>query len=157
MDISSQGDNLNDPPKHSKALKRTAFILTGLIILIGVFALGMNVGFYKARFTDNWIKNYPANFANGTGVYPMPLPPPNGSFNNHGVLGTILSTDGKTVIIKDEADTEKTIVLSSDTAYRQDSKNLKAEDLKISQKIVVIGSPNEQGQIEAKFIRIVNK
>jgi hypothetical protein len=122
-----------------------------------VFALGMNVGFRKAHFTDEWIKNYPANFGSQAGAYPMAIPPEGRLFNNHGVIGTILSTDGKTVIIKAADNNENTVILGFTTVIRQDLADLSAKDLKANQQIVVIGSPNEQGQIDAKFIRILNK
>jgi hypothetical protein len=33
---------------------------------------------------------------------------------------------------------------------------IKKDDLKVGDQVVIIGSPNEQGQIEAKLIRIFN-
>ncbi len=145
-----------DKSTYSNTLKWVAAILAELIILIGVFALGMNVGFRKAHFTDEWIKNYPANFGSQAGAYPLPLPPPDRLFNNHGVLGTILNTDGKTIIIKAADNNENTVILEPATVIRQDFTDLTAKDLKANQQIIVIGAPNEQGQIDAKFIRILN-
>ena len=75
MEITVPPEN-QDKSTYSNTLKWVAAILAELIILIGVFALGMNVGFRKAHFTDEWIKNYPANFGSQAGAYPLPLPPP---------------------------------------------------------------------------------
>lgn len=142
---------------HSKTFKWLAFILAELIVVIGVFALGLNVGLRKAKFTYSWINNYPSNFL-GAGRNPViPPPPDNQNFlNAHGVLGTVLSASKTGLVIKDQDGEEKTIVLMPNTTIRENYQTESAGDLKTNQQIIIIGSPTDDGQIQANFIRILN-
>ena len=143
----------NQPMHHSKVFKWIVAILAELIIIIGVFALGMSVGFHKAGYTYAWAVNYPSNFGSTT-FRGMPPPQPGQMLDSHGVDGEILDVDGDTLTIKDEDNTEKTITISSTTPIRENSENLTVSQLKPDEDIVIIGEPNSQGQIQAKFIRI---
>lgn len=143
---------------HSKLFISLVTVLAGLIILIGVFALGINVGFHKTRFSDDWVKNYPKNFAVPPGgFYPVALPPQNSLFGSHGLAGSILTVSGNTLTIKSSDNSEKTVIVSPTTAIREDFADVKAAQLAVNQQVVVIGEPNAQGQIEAKFIRVMDK
>jgi RNase P/RNase MRP subunit p29 len=140
---------------HSKIFKFSIVLLAELILLIGAFSLGMNVGFRKAGFTYSWSQNYPNNFG---GRPALTAPPPSSAFfNPHGLDGTILNSDKNTLVLKDEDSTEKTVLISSQTSIRMNFQNLKAADLKAGEEVVVIGEPNPQGQIEAKLIRVLNQ
>lgn len=146
-------DQLKTP--HSKIFKFSIALLAELILLIGAFSLGMNVGFHKADFTYSWNQNYPNNFG---GPKILTMPPPNGAFfNPHGLDGTILSVDKNTLVIEDGDNNEKTVIISPQTSIRQNFQNLQPADLKMGEEIVIIGEPNPQGQIDAKFIRVLNQ
>ena len=146
------GMTLQNTP-HSKTFKITVVILAELILLIGAFWLGINVGFKKAFFTYSWSQNYPNNFGGRT----MMAPPNAQFFNAHGLDGIILSLDQNSLVIKDEDSNEKTISITPQTVIRQDFQTLQAKDLKIGEEIVIIGSANPQGQIDAKLIRVLSK
>jgi hypothetical protein len=139
---------------HSKIFKIVVAVLAELIILIGVFSLGLSVGFHKAGFTFAWGQNYANNFV-GRKILNA-VPPSSQFFNAHGVDGTILSLSTGSLVIKDADSNEKTLIISDQTAIRQNFQSLKASDLKVGQEIIAIGQPNPQGQIEAKLIRVLN-
>ena len=40
------------------------------------------------------------------------------------------------------------------TAIKEGDKTIKPEDLKVDDRVVIIGSPKDDGTIEAKFVRI---
>jgi hypothetical protein len=130
-------------------------LLAELIILIGIFSLGVNVGLKKAGFTYAWSQNYSKNF--GGQFNPIPAPPDSQFFNAHGLDGTILTLDKNSIIIKDEDSNEKTVTVSAQTTIRQNFQNIKFTGLKTGEEIVVIGDPNPQGQINAKLIRVLNQ
>lgn len=139
---------------HSKAFKIIVVILTELILLIGAFSLGINVGFKKAFFTYSWNQNYPNNF----GGRAILAPPSNAQFfNAHSLDGIILSLDQSNLVIKDEDSNEKTIIITPQTVIRQNFQTLLAKDLKTGEEIVIIGEANAQGQIDAKLIRVLSK
>lgn len=157
--ISSADKPTNSAPTHNhwgfhhSAVKWLAIILAELILLIAVFSFGMHIGLRRAQFTYSWIGNYPRN------IIGMPGRPPQSGmrfFSANGLTGTILTINNSTLTIKDSDNTEKTVILSATTIIRQNFQDLKPADLKANQQIVVLGEPNPQGQIEAKFIRVLN-
>jgi hypothetical protein len=144
---------------HSKTFKFLVVILAELILLLGAFSLGLQVGFHKADFTYSWISHYPKNFTGPGGAQLMPPPPDNGEFfNAHGLFGIILSNNGdKGLIIKDSDGNEKTILLGQGTTIRLNYQTIQQQNLKANQEIVIIGEPNGLGQIQARFVRILDQ
>ena len=143
---------------HSKTFKIFVTVLAELMLLLSAFSLGIKVGVRKADFTYSWISNYPKNFTGPGATRFMPPPPQSGEFfNAHGVFGTILSNNGdKGIIIKDMDGNEKTILLGPSATIRLNYQTIQQKNLKPNQEIVVIGEPNTQGQILARFIRILD-
>lgn len=142
---------------QSKKFKIALVAIGALIVLLLVFKAGEFVGYRKARFSYKWGENYNRNFAG----------PRSGFFGNfglsfgdkdyinaHGTFGSIIKIDGSTLIVKGSDNVEKTILISDTTTITSRRETIKAGDLKIDDRVVVIGSPNEQGQIEAKLIRV---
>lgn len=139
--------------EHSKTFKVLVVVLFELILLIGAFTLGLRVGVGKAGYTYSWAVNYPNNFVGGRRIL---MPPPPQFINAHGLDGTILSMSNSNLYIKDEDGNENTIVVSPTTSIRQNFQSLQVNDLKVNEEIVVIGSANDKGQIDAKLIRVLN-
>lgn len=145
-----------DPNKifQSKAFKIILWAL-GVFILVAVsFGAGMFVGFKKAGFSYKWGENYHRNFGGPKGGFA-------GDFmgrdlmNANGVVGQIIKIDGQTLVIKGQDNVEKIILLKADSVLREFMNTISQGDLKAGDFVVVIGEPNDQGQIEAKFIRIM--
>jgi hypothetical protein len=49
---------------------------------------------------------------------------------------------------------EKIILIKEDTVIKRFRDNIKLSDLKVDDYVTVIGEPNEEGQIQAKLIRL---
>ena len=139
---------------ESKLFKAIIAGIVLLVIFLFGFRIGVFVGFRKAEFASNWGENYHKNFAG----------PREGFFNEfvgknsidaNGAFGQIIRIDGQTLIIKEADDVEKVILIGNDTAIRRFQDNLELTDLKVDDMVVIIGNPNNQGQIEAKLIRIM--
>lgn len=75
--------------------------------------------------------------------------------NEYGTAGAIVKIEGSNLIISGRDNIEKSILVSTSTIIRMYQDTLHPADLKAGQQITVIGSPNNQGQIEAKFIRLL--
>lgn len=126
-----------------------------MIILMVVFSLGASFGSHKASFGKAWGENYERNFgrmsppALGLGSNKDSFP------NAHGAIGKIIKIELPTIIVQDKDNTEKVILLKEDTKIQKMKSKLATNDLNVDDFIVVIGSPNEIGQIEAKLIRIM--
>lgn len=143
---------------QSKTFKIIIWIIAGLIIILFVFKLGLTVGLNKARFSYKWGENYHRNFAG----------PRQGFFRDfgrdfvakdfieaHGVFGQIIKIDGSTLIIRGRDDVEKIVVVTDNTIINRFREKIKLTDLKLNDRIVVIGEPNDAGQIEARLIRVL--
>ncbi len=139
---------------QSKALKITLWVIGAIIVILIVFQTGLMVGFKKASFSYRWGENYHKNFAG----------PRAGFFEDfggkdfieaNGVFGSIIKISSSTLIIKDRNDTEKIILLKNDTIIKRFQNTIRPIDLKVDELIVVIGSPSDTGQIEAKLIRVM--
>ncbi len=130
-------------------------VLATIVALVFVFSLGIFVGHEKARFSQRWGENYYRNIMGpgGPGIGMMNFGRP--GFNAHSGLGQIIKIDGNSLIIKDQANLEKTILITDKTVIIRDKQNIKLTDLKVDDKIVVIGRPNNQGQIEPNLIRVL--
>jgi hypothetical protein len=57
--------------------------------------------------------------------------------------------------VQDRNNIEKVILIKDDTKIQKMMFDIKASDLIVDDFVTIIGSPNNQGQIEAKFIRVM--
>jgi hypothetical protein len=135
------------------------WILIGLgvfIIAALIFKAGMFVGAMKANFSYRWAEQYHKNFAGPqAGFFGDWRIPPFGDFiEGHGTFGEIIKIEGNNLIVKGRENIEKIVLVNEKTVIKSGFKDIKISDLKVGDIIVIIGSPNEQGQIEAKLIRV---
>ena len=86
----------------------------------------------------------------------LPPFPPGDFIESHGTFGEIIKINGD-LVIKGRDNTEKIIIIKDDTTIEKGRTAIKKEELKVGDQVVVIGSPNDQGQIEAKLIRVFGK
>lgn len=143
--------------KNSDMLKK---ILTGLgvfILFVLVFGAGVKVGEIKARFSYRWAENYHRNFAGPRDGFMAGgdwRKMPRGEFTEaHGVFGEIIEIKDNGFVIRGRGDVEKMVVTGKDTVIKKGIET-SGGGLGVGDQVVVIGSPNSEGQIDAKFIRI---
>jgi hypothetical protein len=110
--------------------------------LMGTFGLGEFVGSRKAQFSYAWSQHYDQNFGG-------PL------MDVHGMAGTVMKIDGNELIINGRDQREKIVLVDPLTTVQSFRQGPDAQIVRINDHIVVIGDPNAQGQIVAKFIRIL--
>lgn len=127
----------------------------GIIILLGlVFSAGLSAGFHKASFGKSWGENYERNFGGRNNIHPRQFGMENFP-NAHGAVGKIIKIELPTIIVQDKDNTEKVILTKEDTRIQKMRNEIKTTDLVLGDFVVVIGSPNTEGQIEAKLIRVM--
>jgi len=145
----------------SKNFKIIALVMGIIIIALVSFDIGMKVGFHKAKFSYTWGENYERNFM------PPGLPPgPMGFFpgfdegrgyrNGHGLAGTIISIAENSLIIKDRDNKENTVAVTDKTIIQRRHENLQLTDLKANDQVTILGSPDDNGVVNASFIRVFN-
>ncbi len=151
---------------QSKIFKMTLWGIAGLIILLLVFKAGMAVGFRKASFSYKWGENYHQNFGGPRGGFFQDFKKDfegKDFIEAYGSFGQIIKIDpstgsgqAATLVVKDSRNNVEKIVLIKDgTVIKRFQETAKPAELKVDDRIVVIGEPNNAGQIEAKLIRLL--
>jgi hypothetical protein len=133
----------------NKILIGVGFVIVALLI----FSAGVAVGFRRASFGRAWGENYERNFGM---MSDRPMFSDDNFPNAHGAVGKIIKVELPTVIVQDEKDNkEKVILIKNDTKIQKMENSITVNDLKVDDFVVIIGTPDDQGQIEAKFIRVM--
>lgn len=140
---------------ESKKYQKFMYIVGGLFILIFVFQLGMITGFRKASFSRDWGNNYERNFGPERKAPPFFEGGLKGLPNANGAIGKIIKIEFPNVVVLDKDKTEKIIIINDDTTIMERQEKVAKESLTVDKFIVVIGVPNEEGQIVSKLIRII--
>lgn len=149
----------------SKILIIPAIILGIIILMLGSFAGGVKIGIHKAKFSCDWGKNYERNFIGERAGRPNFGP---GQFmkgmmrdiegrdfrNAHGLAGTIISITDNNLVVKDRDGKENTVAVSDQTLIKSGRNDLKIGDLKVDDRVVVIGQPGDNGVVNAALIRV---
>jgi hypothetical protein len=126
--------------------------IVGLII----FQAGVAMGERKAVFSQRFGNTFERNFRGPDGGMMFLGFPGEGQMpGGHGAVGEIISITPPNVIIAGPDNLEKTIVIGTDTRIREFQSELKAGDLQVGDHIIILGEPNEEGQIEAKLVRLL--
>jgi hypothetical protein len=136
---------------QSRGFKITLIVIAALVVFLGGLSLGEHVGFHKASFDFQNGNNFYRTFGSGggPGMQPMEFSDPNAT------VGKVVSVTLPTITIEDRDNTEKTIVVDSQTAIRHLRDSLTPQDIIVGDYVVAIGEPNAQSQIAAVLIRIL--
>ena len=124
------------------------------VAVIIVFQAGIWVGYRKAAFSFRWGDNYYRSFGGPRGDFAPGLP--HGDFPDaNGAAGRIIKIDLPTFIVEGQDRAEKIILIKDDTFIKRFRDTVKPEDMRVDDFVVIIGAPNDQSQIEAKLIRLM--
>lgn len=145
----------------TKWFRISVFSALGLIVLLLVFLLGAYIGEKKAEFGYQWGQNYGRFFGeprvgffnNATGSSSQGPQGPMG-MNAFGNGGVVLKVDGSTMAIKGNDNIEKVIAIDPQTLIREGNSAIALSDVEPGDQVVVIGAPDNSGQIVARFIRV---
>ena len=129
----------------------TAGALAAIVIFLVAFGLGVSVGYEKAIFSSEWGMNYEHNFS---GMPPLGVAIGTTPLNTHGAAGTVIDVSGSGLSVRDDDNDEQSIMVASDTVIKKMEATINLGDIMTGDHVVVIGSPNSNGQVEAHFIRV---
>ena len=111
----------------------------------GVFALSLAISFFAGMRVERAGKHMPYDFVARRQ-------------SGHGVVGVIDSLGKDTLLVKDRTLAIRTILVDRQTRIRHGFSPLQFSNLKIGQRVIVLGDPKEQeGAIKAKIIRIITE
>ncbi len=77
--------------------------------------------------------------------------------HNYGVFGEIVAVNGQQVVIHGQDQIERIVNIDANTKISSFRGEVNTANFKINDRIMIIGEANEQGQIDAKLIRIFNR
>jgi len=153
---------------HSKAFKVIFVCILAIIILVSIFAAGELVGFKKAEFSCRWNNNYEKNFIGSRSDFGVPMGEMMGKpfdlrnknfMGSYGTFGMVIkinnSSSTPSIIVQDQNKIEKIIIITKNTVINKLRDAITIGDINVDDRIVIIGSPNNLGQIEAKLIRVM--
>jgi len=146
---------MKDPLQSPKFTLLIRILAVALIALL-IFWAGTVVGYRKAAFSYRWDDSYARQFAgerSPLGFFDQDVS--DRTPNPHGAFGQVVSVSLPVIVIKGPAEAEKEVVIGSTTVIRSFHDATASTTLMPGNTVVVIGSPNNSGQIEASFIRIM--
>lgn len=144
---------------QSKTFKIILASLLALVIILLIFSLGLMVGFRKAGFSRNYGDNYFRYFTGpvpGAGMMKI-IPQMEGRdfISGHGIIGSIIDIASSTIVVAGENEVEKVISVDDKTIIKRFDQSLNYNDLRVDEDVIIIGQPNQAGQIEARLIRVM--
>jgi len=146
------------PAKNSTAIKNSKLvkILLVLFVLAIVFWAGVVLGYRKAefsyRFSDNYFRGFgmhdrrPPNVMGATDI--------DGLIGGHGAVGKVISVNLPLLVVSDRNGTEKNIIINNETTIRAARSTTASTTIRADDFVTVIGTPNDDGSITAKLIRV---
>jgi len=134
--------------------RRILALVGGLIIVmalvVGAFCLGLRVGEMRS-----------ASFQGGdvpgrlSGLAGTPPPPP--WLAGHGILGRVESVDsqGRVLSVLNEDGARCLVLAGEDAVVERDHQRIYISQIKVGERIVIIGRPAGQGRIIARAVRVL--
>jgi len=138
----------------SKTTTRLIVIIGLIIIALVIFQAGVFVGYKHGEYSRARNYGYGRGMDDPHSMF-APFMRGNDDASPHGAVGEIVKLAlPNSILIKGRDSAEQVVTLSATTTIRFIHGEASPTDLKTGQRIIVIGSPGDNGQIDAVFIRI---
>lgn len=133
--------------------KRLLLVIGGFAVVFLIFGLGVAVGYHKALFSSSMGQNYYRDFYGDARKEPLQgfgehTP------NTHGVTGSVIGVSSTTIALRDGDNNERSVVIASDTVIKKMNDTISVDKIHTGDNVAVIGEPNENGQVRARFVRV---
>jgi hypothetical protein len=140
----------------SQSFKGILIGISVAIIALIIFQAGVAVGERKVSFAHRFGDNFERNFRDprGGGLIHRGFPGGPDMPGGHGAVGEIVSISLPLVVVAGPDNLEKTVLVTDTTKIRKFQDSIEAGELGVGDFIIVLGTPNDEGQVEAKLIRL---
>jgi hypothetical protein len=138
----------------SQKFKKVLWIIGGIAAVFLIFGCGIAVGYHKALFSSSWGQNYYQNFYGDDHAGPMGPLMDHAPWNAHGVVGSVIGISSSTISLRDDDNDERSVEISSNTIIRKMNATISVNMINDGDNVTVIGEPNENGQVYARFVRV---
>lgn len=133
---------------QSKTLRGVLIGIGVALIVLAIFQAGLMVGYRRAMFADRVGNFYYRAFGNENRDFEA-LP------GGHGAAGKVAKITLPTFVIEQPNNTEETVRITDDTEIRRFRQSVGSDQIKINDLVVVLGSPNSNGEVAARLIRLL--
>jgi hypothetical protein len=140
----------------TKIVKTSLIVLGAIIIILVIFWSGMMIGFHKAGFNYQLGQNYHELFEGPERHLSRDFRGRN-FMDANSAIGLVIKIDTSTLLIKGDDGMEKSILISDNTSIRRFQDTILPSDIKIDERVIILGAPSTTGQIEARLIRVMPK
>jgi hypothetical protein len=144
---------MNDFLKAPKT-KMLLWILCGVLVVLITFGLGVAIGYRRAIFASDFGENYYHNLYGDPFGNPMVGVMNNGPLTIHGVVGQVIDVGSTTMSVENLNGNEESVFVASNTPIREMNNMIPLVEIDVGDHVTVIGEPNQNGQVEARFIRV---
>ena len=79
-----------------------------------------------------------------------------GPLTMHGVTGEVVDVATDTIVVRGSNGSEESVLIVSGTPIRDMNENISEQEIAPNDQIVVLGDPDQDGVVEARFVRIFN-
>lgn len=131
---------------QSSKVRAILWIVGAIVAFLLVFGLGAVVGYHEASFAGRFGENYYQNFFGGF--------PAGRMANTHGAAGEVIDVSSSSISVRDADGDEESVLVASDTVIREMNNTITVSEVQVGNGVTVIGTPNANGQIEARFVRV---
>lgn len=129
-------------------------VLGVLLVALVIFVAGAAVGYRHAVFSNRWYGNYARGFDSPLSPF-APFMHDGDDLNPHGTFGDIVSFDPPYLMVKGQSQAESVITVGPGTVIRRIRAFGTTTDLMPGERVVIIGTPDDNGRIQASFIRVM--
>ena len=136
---------------QSKTFKGVIIGIVIVLVLAVVFQAGMFLGLKKAEFSGRLGENYNRIFGEQRG----PAMPFDNISGGHGAVGPVIRVSTSTLIVAEQNNIEKIVLMSDQTLVRKFRDDIKPSGINVGDFVSVLGEANNQGEIDARFIRVM--
>lgn len=138
----------------SPKFKAIVYLLAIVLAVVVIFEAGVAVGYHRAAFSYHWTKGFMADNHDPRSFFAVFSHDPDEP-NPHGTMGQVVSVHLPEVLVKGPNSPEQVVVIGPGTAVRRFRGDGTSTDITAGQQVIVIGSPDDTGDIQASFIRIL--
>jgi len=143
--------------KQSKLLTGIAIGVGAVFLAMLIFRAGVFVGMEKARYSYRWGENYQRNFGGPPRGFFGKLSGRGGFIGGHGTFGPIIKKNKNSVVVSGRENAEKVVTIDKNTRIIRGREVVTIKELKLDDRIAVIGRPDKKGVIQAKLIRVFDE
>jgi hypothetical protein len=135
---------------HTSVILAAALVVIALLL---AFRAGMAVGFHKAAFSFRGGEGFYRGFEGRQSARPG-MAARDEFTPAHGASGTIVSVAPSYFVVLGPDQFEKTVAVSSTTVMSRFRSKATLSDIKPGDFATVLGDPDEEGRIVARFVRL---